>query len=67
VAGLKAAADLATKGYDVTILEARDRVGGRVWTLNTPGGPVEMGAQWCARSCCCRCCPPSTRRRKTAK
>jgi monoamine oxidase len=46
VAGLKAAADLAAKGVAVTVLEGRDRVGGRVWTVNTPGGPLELGAQW---------------------
>lgn len=46
VSGLKAAGDLAAKGYDVTVLEARDRIGGRTWTIATPGGPIEMGAQW---------------------
>ena len=33
LAGLAAARDLLTRGADVTVLEARDRVGGRVWTL----------------------------------
>ena len=32
-AGLAAARDLLTRGADVTVVEARDRVGGRVWTL----------------------------------
>ena len=31
----------------VTVLEARDRLGGRVWTLkDSKGKPIEMGAQW---------------------
>ena len=33
LAGLAAARDLLTRGAEVTIIEARDRVGGRVWTL----------------------------------
>jgi polyamine oxidase len=46
VSGLKAAVDLATKGYAVTVLEARDRLGGRVHTVDSGVGPIEMGAQW---------------------
>src|SRR6059036_1137852 len=33
LAGLAAARDLLTRGADVTVVEARDRVGGRVWTV----------------------------------
>jgi len=33
LAGLAAARDLLTRGAEVTVVEARDRVGGRVWTL----------------------------------
>src|SRR5580704_15317758 len=33
VAGLSAAYELGRAGYDCTILEARDRVGGRNWTI----------------------------------
>lgn len=33
LAGLAAARDLAASGADVTVIDARDRVGGRVWTI----------------------------------
>src|SRR5260370_3620007 len=33
IAGLTAGYELRKAGYDVTILEARDRVGGRNWTI----------------------------------
>ena len=33
IAGLVAAYELQRAGYHVTVLEARDRVGGRVWTI----------------------------------
>ena len=33
VAGLSAAYELGKAGYHVTVLEARDRVGGRNWTI----------------------------------
>jgi monoamine oxidase len=33
IAGLVAAYELRRAGYDVTVLEARERVGGRVWTV----------------------------------
>jgi monoamine oxidase len=33
IAGLVAAYELQQAGYKVTVLEARDRVGGRVWTI----------------------------------
>ncbi len=47
VAGLKAARDLHDAGRRVVVLEARDRVGGRVWTDRAfAGHPVELGAEF---------------------
>jgi monoamine oxidase len=46
-AGLAAAEALAAAGAEVIVLEARDRVGGRVWSRELPsGGVVEMGAEF---------------------
>ena len=47
-AGLAAAAELARAGRSVLVLEARDRIGGRVWTRHEPGlpVPVELGAEF---------------------
>ncbi len=44
LAGLTAARRLCQAGQSVIVLEARDRVGGRVWTQTSAGGvPVDMG------------------------
>ncbi len=45
VSGLAAARDL-TRGYAVTILEARERIGGRVWTDRRLETPIDLGASW---------------------
>ena len=47
-AGLAAAAELAHAGKSALVLEARDRIGGRVWSLDVPGlpVPVELGAEF---------------------
>src|SRR5579859_5654614 len=47
LAGLTAARDLAAAGRSVLVLEARDRVGGRVVSREIGDGKiVEMGGQW---------------------
>lgn len=46
VAGLAAARKLAQAGHQVTVLEARNRIGGRVWTEFNDGVPMEVGAGW---------------------
>jgi monoamine oxidase len=48
VAGLAAAGELGRRGLTVTLLEARDRLGGRVWTIRPAGWqtPVELGAEF---------------------
>jgi monoamine oxidase len=46
-AGLAAADELARAGVEVVVLEARDRVGGRVWSRELENGAVvEMGAEF---------------------
>lgn len=45
-AGLAAAAHLAEAGIEVDVFEARDRVGGRVWSVPFAGGVVERGAEF---------------------
>ncbi len=47
MAGLAAGQTLRQAGYAVTLLEARDRIGGRVWTDRAwPDIPLDMGASW---------------------
>lgn len=45
-AGLTAANDLRKAGLSVAVLEARDRVGGRLWTDTIEGAMLEIGGQW---------------------
>ena len=49
LAGLAAAERLIAAGRSVTILEARDRIGGRVWTAGKAGNvPLDLGPEWIA-------------------
>ena len=47
-AGLAAARDLSGSGKSLTILEARPRIGGRMFTLHDPNSalPIELGAEF---------------------
>src|SRR5699024_4040373 len=45
-AGLVAARELQTAGIEYEILEAKDRIGGRAWTEECMGRPLELGATW---------------------
>ncbi|MDP2333546.1 MAG: NAD(P)/FAD-dependent oxidoreductase [Reyranella sp.] len=46
MAGLVAARLLHDSGFVVTILEARDRAGGRIWTDDRLGAPLDLGGSW---------------------
>ena len=47
-AGLAAAVELGRRGLDVCLLEARDRIGGRIFTRREPqlAAPIELGAEF---------------------
>jgi monoamine oxidase len=48
-AGLTAARRLSQNAKSVVVLEARDRVGGRIWTHHlSDGSPVDRGGAWLA-------------------
>jgi monoamine oxidase len=45
-AGLTVARELSAARLRVLVLEARDRLGGRILTHHTPDGPIELGAEY---------------------
>jgi monoamine oxidase len=47
-AGLAAARDLSSAGLTVLVVEARSRIGGRIFTLHDATGslPIELGAEF---------------------
>jgi monoamine oxidase len=46
IAGLAAARTLVDKGLRVIVVEARDRIGGRLWTDSSLSLPLDLGASW---------------------
>lgn len=47
LAGLAAARELKWQGHEVIVVEARERIGGRVWTSSKwPDMPLDLGASW---------------------
>ena len=46
IAGLTVANALTQAGVDCVVLEARDRIGGRLHTVDLGGSPVELGGSW---------------------
>ncbi len=46
MAGVAAARALVDSGVEATVLEARDRIGGRVFTDSSLGPPLDLGASW---------------------
>ncbi len=46
MAGLAVGHAAHLSGADVTVLEARDRLGGRIWTDHSLGVPVDLGVSW---------------------
>ncbi|MBS0521129.1 MAG: FAD-dependent oxidoreductase [Proteobacteria bacterium] len=46
MAGVVAARLLKDSGFAVTVLEARSRLGGRVWTDGSLGVPLDLGGSW---------------------
>ncbi len=46
MAGLSAARLLHDAGYQVKVIEGRERAGGRIWTNRELGLPLDLGASW---------------------
>ncbi|MEM9303696.1 MAG: FAD-dependent oxidoreductase [Pseudomonadota bacterium] len=46
MAGISAARTLEDAGVGATIIEARERIGGRIWSDDSLGATVDMGGAW---------------------
>src|SRR6185437_11028977 len=46
IAGLTVANALAHAGVECVVVEARDRIGGRLHTVNVAGSLVDLGGSW---------------------
>lgn len=46
ISGIAAARELTSAGFRVTVVEARNRIGGRILTDRSLGIPVDLGASW---------------------
>lgn len=46
ISGASAAGTLQSEGHEVVVLEARNRVGGRIHTNHEFGVPIDLGAAW---------------------
>jgi len=46
IAGLTVASALAHGGVECVVVEARDRIGGRLHTVDLAGSPVDLGGSW---------------------
>jgi polyamine oxidase len=46
IAGLTVANALAQAGVECVVVEARDRIGGRLHTVDLAGSPVDLGGSW---------------------
>ena len=55
IAGLTVANAMAHAGVDCVVLEARDRVGGRLHTVDLAGSRVDLGGSWMHHPTATRC------------
>ncbi len=46
MSGISAARELKSRGFAVTMLEGRNRIGGRIWSNKTLGSTIDLGASW---------------------
>ncbi|MBT3604065.1 MAG: NAD(P)-binding protein [Candidatus Latescibacteria bacterium] len=46
ISGLATAKKLQSNGFNVTVLEGRDRTGGRIWSSDVLGAKLDLGAAW---------------------